>query len=60
MGVEDPSVASSISSHKQIIAFRNILVHAYFRVRARLIWDLLEDDLPRLVKEVEGLLNQGS
>ena len=46
-----------ISEHRRIIAFRNILIHAYADVDERLVWDVVETKLPVLSSEIEALLN---
>jgi uncharacterized protein with HEPN domain len=37
-------------------AMRNRLVHVYFSVDPRLLWDTIQNDLPELVKSLEALL----
>ena len=54
-GVDEKLVAR-ISEHRRIIAFRNILIHGYADVDARLVWDVVEAKLPVLRQEVESLL----
>jgi uncharacterized protein with HEPN domain len=36
---------------------RNILVHEYWRIDLRIIWDTVERDLPPLVRDIESLLD---
>ena len=52
----DPEVAARISDHRRIIAFRNILIHGYVDVDARLVWDVVKTKLPILSREIEDLL----
>jgi uncharacterized protein with HEPN domain len=52
---QDVDVASLISDYRQIIAFRNILIHAYAQVDERLVWDIIETKLPTLGIEVRRL-----
>ena len=52
----DPSAAAQISDCSQIIAFRNILIHAYDAVDDRVVWEAVTDRLPILLDEVRGLL----
>lgn len=40
----------------QIIAMRNILVHAYFNVSDDEVWNTVERDLPVLKQKVEAIL----
>ena len=37
-------------------AMRNRIVHAYFEVDERLMWDTVQNDLPPLIPELEKLL----
>lgn len=41
----------------QIIAFRNILVHEYFRVDLKAVWKIIERDLPHLKNQVVDILS---
>jgi uncharacterized protein with HEPN domain len=41
---------------RKIIAFRNVLVHEYFGVDLRIIWDVVENKLDVLEKACEDLL----
>ena len=54
----DESATARISHHERIIAFRNILIHGYADVDDRLVWDVLEQNLPTLTNEVEALLTE--
>jgi len=44
----DPTLAAGIQDLPRIIAFRNVLIHAYATVDAKLVWGVVENDLPRL------------
>jgi len=48
----EPAVASGITDYRQIIAFRNILIHGYAEIDDRLVWDIVETKLPKLRAEV--------
>ena len=52
----DEPVAGKISHDERIIAFRNILIHGYADVDNRLVWDVLETNLPTLLNEVGDIL----
>ena len=52
----DKDIAEKISGYQRIIAFRNILIHGYASVDDQLVWDVVENKLPTLRKEVEKLL----
>lgn len=53
----DAEVAAGISDFRRIIAFRNLLIHGYCDVDDRLVWDVVETNLPILSREIEALLN---
>ena len=55
--VDEPT-ASRVSHYQRIIAFRNILIHGYADVDNRLVWDVLQTNLPTLVSEVEEMLKR--
>ena len=52
----DEKLAARISEYRRIVAFRNILIHGYADVDARLVWAVVEAKLPILRQEVELLL----
>lgn len=52
-----PDLQAKISAGRQIISFRNRLIHGYADVDDAVVWGVLEEDLPLLLKEVEALLN---
>jgi len=37
-------------------AMRNRIVHVYFKIDERLMWDTIQNDLPPLIPELEKLL----
>jgi len=54
----DPAVASSIGQYRQIISFRNILIHGYDMVEDEVVWDVIQQNLPALKNHVESLLDE--
>jgi uncharacterized protein with HEPN domain len=48
--------ASKITDFKRIIGFRNVLIHGYSLVKHERVWDIVQNELPVLVAEVEALL----
>ena len=53
-----PDVAERIAAFRQIIAFRNILVHGYATVDDKIVWGVVEASLPPLIESVDLLLGQ--
>ena len=52
----DPATAERITDHRQIIGFRNILIHGYRSVNNAITWRIVEQHLPTLLKELDVLL----
>lgn len=52
----DHATAAKITDYPRIIAFRNVLIHGYSLVKHDLVWSVVANQLPSLVREVEGLL----
>ncbi|HWE85724.1 MAG TPA: HepT-like ribonuclease domain-containing protein [Terracidiphilus sp.] len=52
----DPSAAAKVSEFRSIIAFRNILVHAYAQVDDRIVWGVVQSKLPVLIHEIAALM----
>ncbi len=40
----------------EIIGLRNRLVHAYFAIQLDIVWQIVQDDLPPLIKQLEPLV----
>ena len=53
-----PELDGEITASRQIIAFRNRLVHAYAAIDDEVVWGIIDDDLPVLLQDVERLLDQ--
>lgn len=54
--VRDAETGARIGEHRQIIAFRNVLIHGYDLVDHALVWSTIETQVPALLKDVEALL----
>ena len=53
----DPQTADRIGDYRQIIAFRNVLIHGYDLVDHALVWSAIESQVPALPEDVEALLS---
>jgi uncharacterized protein with HEPN domain len=51
-------LAARIPEHRDIIGFRHVLVHGYDSLHPATVWNVIEDKLPALVREVRALLAQ--
>lgn len=51
-----PDVASRVSEYRQIIAFRNLLIHGYADLDDRLVWGMTGSKLETLRREIAALL----
>jgi len=54
----DPALAAQFGEYQRIIAFRNILIHAYAEVDDRIVWDVIEQKLPALYQQATSLMNK--
>ena len=52
----DAETAARISGYRRIIALRNVLIHGYAQVDSRILWDVLQINLPVLQRETQTLL----
>ena len=52
----DPDTANRMCEVPRIIAFRNILAHAYDIIDHEIVWHVIQNDLPDLVEKAETLL----
>ncbi len=43
---------------KKVYLFRNVLAHEYFGVDNQLLWDIIQNRLPGLRKEIQGILEK--
>lgn len=50
-----PDVEGQITDFKKIVSFRNILVHGYFGIDDRIVWDAVSTKLDRLKSDIESL-----
>jgi uncharacterized protein with HEPN domain len=53
-----PQLPTRIGKHHRIIAFHNILIHAYAEVDNRIVWDVIEAKLPTLRQQSAALLRE--
>lgn len=43
---------------RDVVAFRNILVHAYFSIKLAIIWRTVQDEVPMLRQKVAEIMEQ--
>lgn len=51
-----PEVLSRVHDYRDIVSFRNILVHGYDTIDDRIVWDVISEDLDRLIQDAGDLL----
>ncbi len=54
----DPVLAAAIPQHRQIISFRNILIHGYDVIDDQVVWDIVQKDLQPLLQEIPKLFEK--
>lgn len=53
---EDPTCLKKIRYHREIISFRNILIHGYDSIDDRIIWSVIQESLDDLLADASKLL----
>jgi uncharacterized protein with HEPN domain len=56
LGRHDMALLARVEHHRQIIAFRNILIHGYAEVDDALVWDVVQSRLEPLHQQINELL----
>ena len=56
LGNVSPETAAKISEHRNIIGFRNILVHGYDSLNPETVWNVIETKLETLLEQSQALL----
>lgn len=54
----EPTLAERITPIRDIINFRNIIVHGYATIENETVWGILQNDLPVLYDQVQALLSE--
>ena len=54
----DPATAQRVGAVPRIVAFRNILIHAYDNIDHGIVWHVIQADLPPLLTGVEALIRE--
>ena len=54
----DLEILSHICNTRDIVSFRNILVHGYDAIDDRIVWGIIQDELGHLISDVGRLLDE--
>ncbi|MFH1476983.1 MAG: HepT-like ribonuclease domain-containing protein [Verrucomicrobiota bacterium] len=57
---DEPEILYQIRNYRDIVSFRNILVHGYDTIDDRIVWNIIETDLDNLIEDVEKFLKSSS
>lgn len=55
---DEPELLQQIPEYRDIISFRNILIHGYDTIDDRIVWGIIEEELDALLDAVATLLEQ--
>lgn len=55
---DNPALLGKIREHRNIASFRNILVHGYDNIDHTIVWGIIEEDLGKLLEDVERLIEE--
>lgn len=53
---DDPGFIKNIRNYRDIISFRNILIHGYNNIDDMIVWGIIREDLDDLIEDVGGYL----
>ncbi len=54
----DPALAARIPENRDIIDFRNLLLHGYDSIDHSRVWEIIQKDVPRLDGQIAQLLKE--
>jgi uncharacterized protein with HEPN domain len=54
----DPALAARIPENRDVIGFRNLLIHGYDFIDHSRVWAVIQQDVPKLHKQVIELLKE--
>lgn len=54
-----PDLEASIGPVRQIVGFRNRIVHEYAEIDPDIVWSIVQNEVPRLLEKSEALLRKG-
>ncbi len=59
LGKLDSETFERVPDARQIVSFRNFLIHNYATINSRLVWGVVQNDLANLRAAVKTLLEEG-
>ena len=54
-----PDLEASIGPARQIVGFRNRIIHEYAEIDPTIVWAIVHNEVPRLLEKSEALLREG-
>jgi uncharacterized protein with HEPN domain len=53
-----PDLEESIGPARQIVGFRNRIIHGYADVDSSIVWAIVQNEVPRLLEKSESILEE--
>jgi uncharacterized protein with HEPN domain len=55
---DDPEVLPFIRNARDVVSFRNILIHGYDAIDDKIVWGIIQEELDQLLADVGSLLKE--
>lgn len=52
----DPHLAKHITHARRIVDFRNVVIHGYHSLVDEVVWAILNEDVPQLLREIREII----
>jgi uncharacterized protein with HEPN domain len=55
---DNPSVVDRVPEIRRIVGLRNRIIHGYDTVDNQIVWDIVQTELPALIKQLDTLIDE--
>ncbi len=54
----DANILTDVDNWREIIGFRNVIAHGYDVVEDEIVWDSVNRDIPKLLKQLKEIIEK--